>query len=134
MTYKCTHAYISSFHKCLDTHSAIFLSRDFFALDPFLSRDFCLEFATKNAACVNGTIEITLEANPARYRGEFATSKSRRIRVMCVKALKGVFKLLLNTGHSYHTLEIFIDILMMLYLVYLSNKEQEEYCLSMFFC
>ena len=33
----------------------------FFALDPFLLHDFCLEFAMKNVACVNGTIEITLE-------------------------------------------------------------------------
>ena len=37
----------------LDTHSAIFLSHDFFALDPYLLHNFWLEFATKNAACVN---------------------------------------------------------------------------------
>ena len=75
--------------KCLDTHSAIFLSRDFFALDPFLSRDFCLEFTTKNAACVNGTIEITLEriqcnivANSRRQNhGEFALCVSRHLVV-----------------------------------------------------
>ena len=76
---------IQQVNKCLDTHSAIFLSRDFFALDPFLSRDFCLEFVMKNAACVNGTIEITLERikrdiapNSRRQnRGEFALCVSR---------------------------------------------------------
>ena len=44
------------------THIVRFFYRAiFFALDHFLLHDFCLEFATKNAACVNGTIEITLE-------------------------------------------------------------------------
>ena len=38
-----------------------FIACFFFALDPFLSCNFCLEFVTKNTACVNGTIEITLE-------------------------------------------------------------------------
>ena len=47
--------------KCLDTHNAIFLSHDFFHSRPFLLHDFCLEFTMKNAACVHGPIEITLE-------------------------------------------------------------------------
>ena len=38
----------------------------------------------KNAVCVNGTIEITLE----QIQHDIATSKSPRIRVMCVKTLK----------------------------------------------
>ena len=41
---------------------------------------------TKNAACVNGTIEITLELIQYNIRGEFAMSKLWQIRIMCVKA------------------------------------------------
>ena len=72
------------------THIArFFLLHDFFTLDPLLSHDFCLEFVTKNAACVNGTIEITLEqiqcdiaANLQRQNcGEFALCVSRHLQV-----------------------------------------------------
>ena len=75
------------------THIARFFYRAiFFALDPFLSCDFCLEFAAKNAACVNGTIEITLEriqrdiaANSQRQNhGKFALCVSRHLRFKAV--------------------------------------------------
>ena len=57
-----------------------FLQRDFFALDPFLSRDFSQQ---KNTACVNGTMEIILE----QIQHDIATSKTLQIRVMCVITL-----------------------------------------------
>ena len=50
---------------------------NFFALDPFLLHDF---LQRKNAACVNGTIEITLEW----IQHDIATSKMLRIHLMCV--------------------------------------------------
>ena len=90
-----------------------FLLHDFFALDPFLSHDFCLEFMTKNTACVNGTIEITLErfqrdiaANSRRQNcSEFALCVSRHLvqydffaifaanscRWQCVTSIKLIF-------------------------------------------
>ena len=52
----------------------------FFSLDPFLSHDFLWQ---KNAACVNGTIEITLEW----IQCDIATSKMPWICLMCVMAL-----------------------------------------------
>ena len=66
--------------KAYDTHSAIFLSRDFFALDPFLSRDFSRR---KNALCVHGTIEIALE----RIQRDIAANSRRQKRrefALCV--------------------------------------------------
>ena len=65
---------------CHDTHSAIFLSRDFFALDPFLSHDFSRR---KNVLCVHGTIEIALE----RIQRDIAANLRRQKRrefALCV--------------------------------------------------
>ena len=70
---------INSF-KCHDTHSAIFLSRDFFALDPFLSRDFSRR---KNALCVHGTIEIALERIQRDIAANLRRQKCREF-ALCV--------------------------------------------------
>ena len=68
------------YNKCHDTHSTIFLSRNFFALDPFLLRDF---LRRKNALCVHGTIEIALE----RIQRDIAANsrcQKRREFALCV--------------------------------------------------
>ena len=61
---------------------------DFFIMQFFCSRPLFIAqfFVTKNTACVNGTIEITLE----QIQCDIATSKMPQIHLMCVMALTGL--------------------------------------------
>ena len=69
------------------THIArFFLSRDFFALDPFLSHDF---LRRKNALCVHGTIEIALERIQRDIAANSRRQKHRKF-ALCVSWALGM--------------------------------------------
>ena len=80
---------------CVDNHvhiSALIHIRqihyNFFTVQLFCSRPLFIVqfFATKNAVCVNGTIEITLE----QIQHDIMMSKMPQIWVICVMTLRGL--------------------------------------------